>query len=134
MGGVPAPASSPGAVPGVSPPAVTAAADLVMDTADTQWGGDLGAFLREHTTSRGRHLRVRVVGTGSHRFTPVRLPDGLTLEIQVVASRRPAAVVVARSAGPRPELDRAPRRALVLSNFIVRHDPDSEDREPVASR
>ncbi len=55
-----------------------------MDTADTRWNGDLGAFLRDRVTAASRHVRVRVLGTGSHRFTPVTVPRGLTLEIQVV--------------------------------------------------
>ena len=128
MGGVPAPGVVPGAmVPGVTPQAGASAPDLVMDTADTQWGGDLGAFLRSKlATSRARHLRVRVVGTGSHRFTPVRLPDGMTLEIQVIATGGPRPSWSPDPLATGPGLIELHDGALVLANFVVRHDPNSK--------
>ena len=57
--------------------------DLIFDADASQWHGDLGAYLREKTSAGVKHLRVRVIGSGSRQCSPVRLPDGLTLEIRV---------------------------------------------------
>ena len=57
--------------------------DLVFDTDSAQWQGDLGAFLREKMTDEVKHARVRVHGSGPRRSSPVRLRDGLVLEIRV---------------------------------------------------
>ncbi|MGZ5997421.1 MAG: hypothetical protein ACXWN0_17335, partial [Isosphaeraceae bacterium] len=57
--------------------------DLVFDTDSVQWQGDLGAFLHEKMTDEVRHARVRVHGSGPRRSSPVRLRDGLVLEIRV---------------------------------------------------
>ena len=57
--------------------------DLVFDTDSAQWHGDLGAFLREKMTDEVKHARVRVRGSGPRRSSPVRLRDGLVLEIRV---------------------------------------------------
>ncbi len=107
-------------------PADVAPPDLTMETADPSWAGDLGAFLRQNVRPGARHLRVRVVGSGSHRFTPVRLPEGIILEIQVQAS--PGAGPPSWSPDPQatgPGLIELRGGALVLSNVLLRHDPTS---------
>jgi serine/threonine-protein kinase len=57
--------------------------ELVFDADSAQWHGDLGAFLREKITESVKHARVRAVGSGPRRASPVRLPDGLVLELRV---------------------------------------------------
>ncbi len=50
---------------------------------DAPWQGDLGAFLRDNLTDEVKHARVVVHGSGQRRSSPVRLHDGLILEIRV---------------------------------------------------
>ncbi|MDR3620257.1 MAG: serine/threonine-protein kinase [Paludisphaera borealis] len=57
--------------------------ELVFDADSAEWKGDLGAFLREKVVGPARRLRVRVRGAGPKRCSPVRLPDGTILEMQV---------------------------------------------------
>jgi serine/threonine-protein kinase len=57
--------------------------DLLFDTDAPQWHGDLGYFLREKMAESAKHARVRVRGSGPRRCSPVRLPDGLVLEIRI---------------------------------------------------
>ena len=80
----------------------------------------------ERIAPDARHLRVRVVGTGSHRFTPVLLPDGLTLEIQVVASGGPLPTWSPDPLATGAGLIESHGGALVLSQFVLRHDPQSQ--------
>ncbi len=100
--------------------------DLTLNTADPQWNGDLGAFLGRSVRGNPRHLKVRVVGTGVHPFTPVHLPDGMVVEIRVDAS--PGAVPP--SWYPRPHVS-APALielhggALVLAGVILYPHPDA---------
>lgn len=56
--------------------------ELVFDADSAEWGGDLGAFLRERVARPKQHLRVRARGSGLRRCTPVRLPDGTRLELE----------------------------------------------------
>ncbi len=113
-------------VPGSVAPGAVDSPDLTLDTANSRWGGDLGAFLRDQVPPQARHLRVRVVGSGAHRFTPVRLPEGLTLEIRVDPA--PGAEPLSWSPDPRSSgqgLLEVHGGALVLANVILHHDPDS---------
>jgi len=111
--------------PRVAPP-VSDTVELTFDTEAPQWAGDLGAFLRDRLSPSVGHARVRVVGSGQHRFTPVRLARGLWLEIRV----EPFAAAEPPSWSPDPnatglamiELEGG---ALVLSNFVLRHDETS---------
>lgn len=57
--------------------------ELNFDTADPTWSGDLGRFLNAQKFSSVPRVRVHVVGQGSYRWTPVRMPDGVSLEILV---------------------------------------------------
>ncbi|MDG3006979.1 serine/threonine-protein kinase [Paludisphaera mucosa] len=86
--------------PTVAPPGgpiPAGAVELTFDAdAASTWNGDLGAFLRDHGGEPGGRLRVRVSGSGSRPFTPVRFPAGATVEI-VVEKAVPA------KAGPRVE-------------------------------
>jgi serine/threonine-protein kinase len=134
---VPAPPNAdPAALVGQASPAIAAAksqpapetsgAELVMNTADPRWGGDLGLFLRR-LPQQSRRVRVRVTGSGSHRFTPVRLPRGLILEVRV---DEPPPGVGRPSWSPDPQatgpaLIELSGGALVLSNLHLRHDPAS---------
>jgi serine/threonine-protein kinase len=63
--------------------------ELVFDADSAQWHGDLGAFLRDKVSESLKHVRVRVVGSGPRRASPVRLPDGLVLELNVEAPTKP---------------------------------------------
>src|SRR5262249_35083387 len=130
MGGAPsaAPPRVAGAGPGASPSSSGAADDLVMRTSDPEWSGDLGRFLRARIPPRARHVRVLVVGSGTHPFTPVRLPEGITLEVHVEADLRngrlPSWSPDPQATGP--GLIELRGGALVLSNLILRHDPVSK--------
>jgi serine/threonine-protein kinase len=97
-----------------------------MDVADPQWAGDLGVFLRERLTAGMVHARVRVVGSGMHRFTPVQLPPGLQVEIRVeptTGAERPSWSPTPQTTGP--ALIELHGGALVLSQVDFRHDPES---------
>jgi serine/threonine-protein kinase len=100
--------------------------ELTFDTAASPWNGDLGAFLRDQLTPGMKHVRVRVVGSGSHRFTPVRLAEGLRLEIRV----EPFAAAEPPSWSPDTSatgsgLIELKGGALILSHVILRHDESS---------
>ncbi|HZW34390.1 MAG TPA: hypothetical protein VFF52_26945, partial [Isosphaeraceae bacterium] len=100
--------------------------ELTMDVADPHWAGDLGAFLQARLTPGMAHARVRVVGSGLHQFTPVRLPEGIQLEIRVdptAGAVPPSWVPAPQTTGP--ALIELRGGALVLSNVHVRHDPES---------
>jgi len=77
------------AAPGAAP-SLDAAPELEFDADSAGWEGDLGAFLREKLGAATGRVRVRVRGSGSRRCSPVRLPDGLILEMRV---ERPAGAV-----------------------------------------
>jgi serine/threonine-protein kinase len=118
--------SGPGNAPGASPLA-SVRPDLEMNTADLRWNGDLGAFLRGQALGSSQHVKVRVLGTGSHRFTPATLPHGLTLEIQVVPYP-PGAELPSWSPDPQATVSALIELrggALVLSQLNLRHDPAS---------
>ena len=100
--------------------------DLTFDTADATWEGDLGAFLRDRLTAGVGHARVRVRGSGQHRFTPIRLPADLWLEIRVeplAAAEPPSWSPWPNATGP--ALIELYGGALVLSNLILRHEETS---------
>ncbi len=44
---------------------VTDPSELTFDTSAPPWGGDLGAFLRDRLTPGVKHVRVRVIGSGT---------------------------------------------------------------------
>jgi serine/threonine-protein kinase len=110
-------------------PRVTAAGivEVVMNTADPPWEGDLGAFLRSRLQPGMKHVRVRVVGTGMHPFTPVRLEPGAHLEIRVESqggSEPPSWSSAPQATGP--ALIEVRDGALVLSHVRLAHGPDSQ--------
>ena len=97
--------------------------ELTFDTGTPPWNGDLGAFIRDRVIAETRHARIRVTGSGPHRFTPVRLPRGLWLEIRVdhVAGAEPPSWL------PQPQstgtaLIELQGGALVLSNVVLQHE------------
>jgi hypothetical protein len=108
----------------VTPP--SAVVELEFSTESQPWAGDLGAFLRDKLTPGIRNVRVTVVGSGPHRFTPVRLPQGLWLELRV----EPVSTAEPPSWSPQPNatgpaLLELRGGALVLSNLVLRHDETS---------
>jgi hypothetical protein len=97
--------------------------ELTFDTGTPPWNGDLGAFIREHVIAETRHARIRVTGSGPHRFTPVRLPRGLWLEIRVepLAEAEPP-YWLPQSQATGSALIELQGGALVLSNLILQHE------------
>ena len=96
---------------------------LTFDTQAPPWNGDLGAFLRDRLTPGLKHARSSWSARDNHRFTPVRLPDGLYLEIRVeplAASEPPSWSPEPGATGP--ALIELHGGALVMSNVILRHD------------
>ncbi len=97
--------------------------ELTFHTDAAPWNGDLGAFLRDRVPSSTKRISVRVVGAGPQRFTPVRLPDGLWLEIHVeplAAAEPPSWSPQADASGP--ALIALKGGVLVLSNMILKHE------------
>ncbi|AMV36333.1 serine/threonine-protein kinase [Planctomyces sp. SH-PL62] len=92
------------ATPGIAAPSgplPPGAVDLTFDAdASTPYDGDLGAFLRDRAGAAGGRLRVRVVGSGTRRFTPVRLPAGSTVEIRVEPPADPVAASLVFAPAP----------------------------------
>lgn len=65
-------------------PAPRGTVELTFDAnAAGAGGGDLGAYLLANVGKPEGRLRVRANGSGPHRFTPVRLAPGSTVEIVV---------------------------------------------------
>ncbi len=55
---------------------------VTFSTVAPEWGGDLGRFLAT-TIKPGDHLiRVRIVGAGAFNCTPIRLPEGVSLDLE----------------------------------------------------
>jgi len=97
--------------------------ELTFDTGTAPWNGDLGVFLREQVIPGTRHARVRVTGSGLHRFTPVQLPRGVWLEVRV----DPLAEAEPPSWLPQPQstgtaLIELQGGALVLANVVLQHE------------
>ncbi len=108
-----------------APPADREIIELTFDTASPPWNRDLGAFLRNHLVDGVRYARVRVLGSGNHRCSAVRLPRGISLEIRVepTSSEPPSWSPDPLTTGP--GLIELEGGALVLSNLVVHHDPAS---------
>jgi serine/threonine-protein kinase len=70
-----------GAKPGATVP-VPAERELAFDLSANPWHGDLGLFLRDQLRKEDRRLRVLVAGSGAYFSTPIRLPEGLSLELE----------------------------------------------------
>ena len=64
--------------------------ELVMNANEAEWEGDLGAFLRARVTPAMKSVRIRVSGSGAHRFTPVQVLGGINLEIHAEQRRTPS--------------------------------------------
>jgi serine/threonine-protein kinase len=108
--------------------------ELVMNTADPNWNGDLGAFLRDRVDPSWPSARVRVEGSGARTFTPVRLPPGLHLEIRV--ERTPGLEPPSWTSDPQatgPGLIELHGGALVLAGVVLRHDPSSRLESLIAA-
>lgn len=72
--------------------------ELTFDTQAAPHQGDLGQYLAEKVKAGDRVVRVRVTGTGRRRWTPVRLPDGVSLDL--VVEPAPGAGPPSWTAGP----------------------------------
>jgi serine/threonine protein kinase len=120
-----------GVVPGApaqpAPPPPADLLELTMNTSEPPWNGDLGAFMRDRLTSDRRHVRIRVEGAGAHRFTPVRIPDGIQLEIRVAATSPGSEPLswTSESQATGGALIEVHGGALVVSGLILRHDAES---------
>jgi eukaryotic-like serine/threonine-protein kinase len=105
------------------PPGSTAARELIFRTEDAGWGGDLGLFLQRNLQPAFHFVRVRVVGSGAHRFTPVKVPSGLRLEIKVESTSQTAPPSWSpRDGATGTALIEVEGGALVLWNMILRHE------------
>ena len=71
-------------------PKVQDVKQLLFDVAAKPWSGNLGVYLREQLKPGDTRVKVRVSGTGKFYFTPVRIPDGISLEILVLVLRQRA--------------------------------------------
>jgi serine/threonine-protein kinase len=85
--------------PGVAPvpgdpnaPQPPAGKELVFDFAAAPWKGNLGAYLRDQVKPGDTRVKVKVSGTGKSYFTPVRIPDGTSLEVLVETARQAGGV------------------------------------------
>jgi serine/threonine-protein kinase len=109
---------------GVVPPRAPGAAfEMTFDTEAAPWKGDLGAFLRDRMAPSMTFARVRAQGSGTHRFTPVKLPKGLRLEIKVEPSGQADRPVWSPPEGATgTALIELEGGALVLTNVILRHE------------
>ena len=68
--------------------------------------------------------RVRVQGSGPHRFTPVKLPRGLRLEIKVEPYSQAEPPTWSPAEGSTgTALIELQGGALVIANLVVRHEP-----------
>jgi serine/threonine-protein kinase len=96
--------------------------ELSFNTETSPWDGDMGLFLRDRLATASKRARVRVIGSGTHPFTPVTLPEGIILEIHVerLSGAKPPAWVPATGASG-PGLISLRGGALVLSNLELRH-------------
>ena len=136
----------PGLFPGTATPSGPAlsttapAADLVeltMNTAESPWNGDLGAFMRDRLSANTKHVRIHVTGSGTHDFTPVNLPRGIQLEIRVDSATIPGAEPLSWSSVPNTResvLIEVQGGALVLSGLVLRHDPESRLTELISAQ
>ncbi len=99
--------------------------ELVFDVSAAPWNGDLGRFLTDRIVAGVPLARVRVVGSGEFRSTPVRLPRGLVLEIKVDAppgAVGPSWAPAANATGP--ALIELTEGLLFLSGVALRHADD----------
>jgi serine/threonine protein kinase len=103
-----------------------AALELTFKTDAAPWRGDLGAFLRDRLSPALNFVRVRVVGSGPHRFTPVKLPRGLRLEIMIESIFQATPPTWSPAEGATgTALIELQGGALVLSNLILRPEPSA---------
>ena len=70
-----------------APPPPPALKELLFDVTAAPWKGDLGRYLREQVKPGDARVIARVSGNGTFNFSPVRLPDGTSLEVIVETSR-----------------------------------------------
>jgi serine/threonine-protein kinase len=121
-GGTVSPGKRGPAIPIVAPGGL----ELTFKTDLEPWQGDLGAFLRERLTDGVTQARVRVLGSGPHHFSPVRLPRGVWLEIRVepLAAAEPPSWMPAPNATGAALIEQV-GGTLVLANVNLSHDESS---------
>ncbi len=96
--------------------------ELVFDVSDPNWRGDLGLFLARLAPGAG-HVVVKVTGTGTWPMTPVRLPDGASVEIESDATQGPT--WVARTGPSAPALIELEGGDLALAGINLAWSPSS---------
>jgi serine/threonine-protein kinase len=97
--------------------------EFVFNTESQPWRGDLGGFLRDRLTPGLTLARVRVQGSGPHRFSPVKLPPGIRLEIRIepVSGAEPPTWSPQEGATGTALIE-LQGGALVVSKLILRHE------------
>ena len=109
-----------GRAAGVAEPGVR---ELAFDAEDPQWSGDLGAFLNGSVRPGDKLVRVRAGGRSSHAFSACKLPEGVSLEIEVATD--PAGASPSWSAAPGAEgeaLVDVRGASLVLRGVVLTRD------------
>jgi serine/threonine protein kinase len=71
--------------PAAAPPSLVR--ELIFNTSEPRWNGDLGLFLHDQVKEGDHCVRVWATGQGTFVFTPYRVPDKTSLEI--VCDTRP---------------------------------------------
>lgn len=105
--------------------------DLVFDLSAAPWNGDLGRFLRDQLRPGDRRVRVLVNGNGSPFSTPIRLPVGLSLEIQPDPARPldlPPIIWSPVKGSSGEALIDVPEGTLVLTNVRLTRDGSAQPK------
>ncbi len=94
-----------GAPPGKAAPIAVDPAQLELgfDTQVSPWFGDLGAFIKQNIAGRPglKRIKVRVQGFGPRTWTPIKLPQGVSLEIAVDGPQKPGDQTITWTTTPR---------------------------------
>jgi serine/threonine-protein kinase len=125
----PAPKAALKKAAGGEPAAPDAEGELSFNAAAPPWNGDLGLFLRGRNPATGSRVRVRVIGIGAHICTPIRMPDGVSLEVTVDAPRAGGALSWSPAPGADAEALFDVRGAdLVLSGVVLNLDASARPK------
>ena len=101
------------------PSAPVTAGELTFDLADPAWRGDLGLFLARRIAPGASRVVVRVVGAGTWAMTPVRLPDGASVAIEVASTMGPGPAWVPAPGSSAPALLEARGGDLSLTGVTL---------------
>lgn len=95
--------------------------ELTFNLAAGPWNGDLGRFLLDRIRPGERRIRVVIEGDGARYSTPIRLPEGLSLELKRPAHAAPIILSAVKGA-PAEALFETRGGDLVLSNIHLTRD------------